>query len=118
MPDVEKIENINKISDGDEHWMQILWGDFQDRKGKYLGEDYQTGRPQFGKGYFDEIMKRFGKNILIRSHQPNAPEKMFDKRCLTIFTSSAYGRKRTVAIADFSKRKEIKTVDDLVIEEI
>ena len=118
MPDVEKIENINKISDGDEHWMQILWGDFQDRKGKYLGEDYQTGRPQFGKDYFDEIMKRFGKNILIRSHQPNAPEKMFDKRCLTIFTSSAYGRKRTVAIADFSKRKEIKTVDDLVIEEI
>jgi len=38
---------------------------------------------------------------------------MFDDRCLTIFTSSAYTRERTIAIYDFEK--PIKTAEDLEI---
>jgi hypothetical protein len=38
---------------------------------------------------------------------------MFDDKCLTIFTSSAYFRERTIAIFNFEKR--IKTAKDLEI---
>jgi hypothetical protein len=54
---------------------------------------------------------------LIRSHQPDAPPTMYGKRCLTIFTSSAYGHyvsERTIALIDL--RKSVKTVDDIEIE--
>ena len=63
-------------------------------------------------------MKRLGKNVLIRGHQPNANERMFDNKCLTIFTSSAYSRKRTIAIVDFDKTKKVKSIDDLIITSI
>ena len=44
-------------------------------------------------------MDRLGLKVLVRSHQPHAPQYLFDGRCLTIFTSSAYGGgEHTVAI--------------------
>ena len=64
-------------------------------------------------------MNRLGKNVLIRSHQPNIRPVIYDGRCLTIFTSNAYrsvASGRTVAIADLDR--EVKTVDDLIIETI
>jgi len=107
------VNTIDKIKLGSEQWEQIVWGDFVDKEGEYLGTDPFTGRPQFGKDYFDKLMKRFEKKILIRSHQPNVPQYMFDDKCLTIFTSSAYTRGRTIAILDF--KREIKTAKDLEI---
>ena len=62
------------------------------------------------------MMDRYGKRVLIRSHQPYAPLYMFKKRCVTIFTSYAYVPDRNVAIVDLEK--EIRTAEDLVIEEI
>ena len=94
--------------------MQIIWGDFSDKPGEYLGIDPFSGRPQFGRDYFFKLMERFQKKVLIRSHDPNAPLFMFNDRCLTIFTSSAYARERTIAITDF--KKSIKTAKDLEIE--
>jgi predicted phosphodiesterase len=114
LPNVKKLEDINNIKNNDENWHQILWGDFQDITGKELG--YYHGRPQFGKDYFFEVMKRLNKKVLIRAHQQRAPEKMFDNRCLTIFTSSAYPRDRTVAI--LNSKKDIKTIDDIIIKRI
>jgi predicted MPP superfamily phosphohydrolase len=116
LPYVKQLEDINRIEAGDENWMRILWGDFQNVKGYKLEDDKETGRPQFGSDYFDELMKRFRKQVLVRAHQPKAPEVMYDKRCLTIFTSSAYLRRRIIAICDFEKN--IKTTDDIAIEEI
>jgi len=107
---------INKIKLGSEEWMQIAWGDFSEENGEYLGTDPFTGRPQFGRDYFFKLMERFHKKVLIRSHQPNAPLFMFDDRCLTIFTSSAYTRERIIAIYDFEK--PIKTAKDLEIVRI
>ncbi len=109
-------EEFEKIKIGDENWFKICWGDFYDEPGEDLGIDIFTGRPKFGRDYFFRVMEKFGKKILIRSHQPNAPLFMFDDRCLTIFTSSAYSRERTIAIADLSK--PIKTVKDLEIIKI
>ena len=62
-------------------------------------------------------MSRLGKNVLIRSHQPDAPPAMYGKRCLTIFTSSAYGHyvsERTIALVDL--KKVVRSVDDIEIE--
>ena len=104
---------INQIKLGSEEWMQITWGDFVDEPGEDLGIDVFTGRPRFGRDYFFKLMERFNKKASIRSHQPDAPPFMFDDKCLTIFTSSAYARERTIAIADLEK--PIRTAKDLEI---
>jgi hypothetical protein len=117
LPDVQDLPGINRIEPGSAGWHQITWGDWQKRAGGFLGRDPYTGRPQFGQGWFDEIMSRLGKNVLIRSHQPDAPPVMYDGRCLTIFTSSAYKHyvsERTVAVADLSE--PVENTNDLQIE--
>jgi hypothetical protein len=117
LPDVSRLEDIDRITPGSAEWHQITWGDWQERAGKSLGIDPYTGRPQFGRGRFNEIMSRLGKNVLIRSHQPDAPPTMYGRRCLTIFTSSAYRHyvsKRTIALVDL--KKPVKSADDVKIE--
>ena len=52
-------------------------------------------------------------NVLIRSHDPYAPERMYDNRCLTIFTSNAYGVERKIAV--LSLNKVIKSVKDIEV---
>ena len=119
LPSVSKLEEINNIKVGSEPWRQITWGDWQERRGGFLGDDRFTGRPQFGEDYFNEIMNQLGKKVLIRSHQPGTPQAIFNRRCLTIFTSSAYrmvAPQRTIAIVDLEK--EVRTIDDLTIETI
>jgi predicted MPP superfamily phosphohydrolase len=119
LPDVSGLEDINMIRPGSTEWHQIVWGDWQQRAGKSLGTDPLTGRPQFGRGWFNEIMSRLGKSVLIRSHQPDVPRTMYGKRCLTIFTSSAYGHyisKRTIALVDLNKT--VKSTDDIEIETV
>jgi len=114
LPRMENLEKMNEIRLGSEEWRQITWGDWQERSGAFLGDDIFTGRPQFGEEHFNEMMGRFGKNVLIRSHQPTARQVMFGGRCLTIFTSSAYAATRTIAIGDLEK--EVKTADDVIVE--
>ena len=117
LPDVSNLENINQIKPDTREWHQITWGDWQEREGEFLGIDTYTGRPQFGQGWFEEIMSRLGKNVLIRSHQPDAPPTMYGRRCLTIFTSSAYRHcisGRTIALVDL--KKIVKSADDIEIE--
>jgi len=116
LPEIEKLEDFEKIKIGDENWFRICWGDFIDEAGENFGIDPFTGRPQFGKDYFLKIMEKINKKILIRSHDPNAPLLMYDDRCLTIFTSSAYSKERIIVIANFSK--EIKTARDLELKKL
>jgi len=119
LPGVQTLSELSAIFVGSELWQQITWGDWREEPGGYLGEGLMSGRPQFGQGWFEEIMARLGKNVLIRSHQPDASPVMFSGRCLTIFTSSAYRSVvsgRTIAIADLSR--EVRTVDDLVMERV
>jgi len=117
LPDVSGLEDINRIRLGTTEWHQVTWGDWQEREGEFLGIDPYTGRPQFGRGWFEEIMSRLGKIVLIRSHQPDAPPTMYGSRCLTIFTSSAYRHyvsERTIALID--SKKKVKSLDDIEIE--
>jgi protein phosphatase len=116
LPEIEKIEDFEKIEIGNENWFRICWGDFLDEPGENLGNDLFTCRPKFGRDYFFKIMQKINKKILIRSHDPNAPRLMYNDYCLTIFTSSTYTKERIIAIANFSK--EIKTAKDLEIKRI
>lgn len=112
-PDVNNLKAINNIELGSDNWQQITWGDFLDRKGEYLGLGVFTGRPQFGKDYFLKVMKRFNKKVLVRSHQYDSPLFLFNDRCVTVFTSSAYQRGKTIAICE--PGQEVKTGKDLGI---
>ncbi len=119
LPDVAGLEYMAGIEPGSAEWHQLTWGDWQDREGGDLGTDPFTGRPQFGRGWFEEMMSRLGKKVLIRSHQPDAPQLMYDKRCLTLFTSwssTYYVGERTIALVDTGK--ESRDADDITIESI
>ncbi len=113
LPDLERLEEINEVKPGDAFWNQIVWGDFQDMEGDALG-DY-LGRPQFGREYFNRVMDRFDKTVLIRAHQPNVSANMFTKRCLTLFTSYAYLPFRSIAVVDLTK-PEISSLDEVEVE--
>ena len=98
LPDVGSLEEVDTIERGETNWEKITWGDFNEVKGYVLGGGF--GRPQLGKDYFSQAMSNLGKDVLIRSHQPNVPTYIFDKKCVTIFTSAAYGTQRRVALAE------------------
>lgn len=114
LPEFKTIDEVNQIELGDEQWDRIVWGDFVEKGGGLLGNFW--GRPQFGPSYFEQMMERYQKSILIRSHQPHAPLTLFKKRCITIFTSYAYLPIRTIVVADLEK--EVRDANDLVIERI
>ena len=98
LPDVERVEEIERVQLGSADWRKITWGDWADAPG-YVLDPGVFGRPTFGRDFFREVMDRLDLRVLIRSHQPHAPTYLFNGRCLTIFTSSAYGgTERTVAI--------------------
>lgn len=114
LPELKSLEEIDQIEWGDPNWDRIVWGDFVERDGDLLGDRW--GRLQFGGAYFERLMERYRKKILIRSHQPHAPSLMFQKRCITIFTSTAYFPIRTIVVADLEK--EIRDARDVIIERI
>ncbi len=114
LPNLNSLEEVNQIEWGDSNWDRMVWGDFVEGDGDYLGDSW--GRPQFGGTYFNRLMERYRKRLLIRSHQPHAPTLMFKKRCITIFTSKAYPLPRTIVIADMEK--EVQDAKDVVIERI
>ena len=114
LPDLKSLEDIGRVELGDENWDRIVWGDFAVEEVDFLGDLW--GRPQFGRPYFERMMERYQKQVLLRSHQPHARLRMFNNRCITIFTSHAYLPIRTVAIADLEK--EIRSADDIVLERV
>lgn len=115
LPSVESLEAINEVEPGSAEWQQLVWGDWQDLPGDFLGD--MGSRPQYGRDFFERQMETFGQSVLIRSHQPHVPQWMMNERCLTIFTSHAYGpRERTVAIVDLDR--EVNGGNDLRLETV
>lgn len=114
-PAVDTLEEINSIKLCSEQWHQVTWGDFIEMPGEIVNDP--EDRPKFGEDYFIRVMKRLGKNVLIRSHQPRIKPVIFDGRCITLMTSYAYTFTRLIAIADLEK-PFIHSADDLEIVEI
>jgi hypothetical protein len=114
LPDLKSLEEINQIQPGDGNWDRITWGDFLEDEGEFLGD--WGGRPQFGGRYFRRMMDRYQRKLLIRSHQPNSPQWMFDESCLTLMTSRDYKSRRTIAIVDLGK--VVRDSRDVTVEEV
>lgn len=112
LPDVNDLEDIDGIDGGDRDWEKITWGDLNEVEGYILGGGF--GRPQLGSDYFNQKMDQLEKEVLVRSHQPNVPTHMFDGRCITIFTSSAYGTSMNVAVVEGS----VSSSSDVTLETI
>lgn len=90
LPDVDNIEEITHVSLGSANWRKVTWGDWVDGPG-YCVDPGFFGRPAYGADYFFEVMNRLGLHVLVRAHQPDAPLFLFANRCLTLFTTNAYG---------------------------
>ena len=114
LPNISGLDKIKDIEFGSMQWKDITWGDWQESEGDFLGHSPFTQRPQFGRKRFETTMKKLGKEILIRSHQPNAKLSMFNGRCITIFTSSIYPVLQPVKRIALLL-KEAKSIDDLKI---
>ena len=100
LPDVDTVEDIDRVQLGSSNWRRIAWGDWADAPGHVI-DPGTFGRPTFGRDAFETIADRLSLKALIRSHQPFVPAHLFEDRCLTIFTSNAYGgTERRVAILE------------------
>jgi hypothetical protein len=111
LPDVASLEEIETVRLGSANWRKITWGDWADAAG-YVLDPGSLGRPTFGRDYFREISSRLGLRALLRSHQPFVPTYLFGDRCLTLFTSKAYGgSERRVAL--LRPEKSLRSARDL-----
>lgn len=96
LPDVPALEAINDISLGDLSWRALTWGDWADKDTQSVAG---IKRPAFGPTAFEKRSSQLSVSVHIRSHQPSCPLYSFSDRCLTLFTTSAYGDgKRRVAV--------------------
>lgn len=112
IPDVENLGEIDRIKLGESRWRALTWGDYVK-----VSNGSCCCRPEFTEEYFERIMKRLRKKVLIRSHDPSASLSMYDGKCITLFSTSSVLRsgERTIVIADFDKHPRIRTIDDLVV---
>jgi hypothetical protein len=114
LPDLPTLGHLATVATPSPAWRDITWGDWSDSSASPLN---QMGRPSYGPSEFIARAGRLGVRVLVRSHQPDAPTYLFEDRCLTLFTSKAYGRgSRHVAI--LAPGKTMCTAHDLEIVEI
>jgi hypothetical protein len=114
LPDCCSLEAIDDIELGSREWRDLTWGDWVDSDRQAVAS---SSRPAYGPTAFERRISQMGVRLLIRSHQPTAPRYLFADRCLTLFTSAAYGDgARRVAV--LSPERNIATVRDLQLVEI
>ena len=100
LPKVKMLAAIPSIALGSPAWRDMVWGDWSDHPPN-VSAAWHSIRPTYGESEFRQRMDRLGARVLVRSHQPRAPQYLYKDRCLTVFTSSAYGPgDRTVACLD------------------
>lgn len=116
LPAVASLTAIGSIPPGSDDWRALTWGDWIDGT---IGDAAarSPSRPAFDRAVFEKRMARLGVRVLVRSHQPRAARYLYDRRCLTVFTSAAYGDgRRNVARLDAGVCAV--TADDLDIFEL
>ena len=113
LPDLTGWDEVDGVLPGSEPWRAMAWGDWVAEDGD---EADVGGRPALGPRAFADRTRRFGMTVLIRSHQKVAPLYLFQDRCLTLFTSCAYGAVRQVA--RWKPCQEVNTARDLELIEI
>jgi predicted MPP superfamily phosphohydrolase len=114
LPEVPSLEAIDDIELGSEPWRALTWGDWIDEDSDAPGTGH---RPVFGRMTFERRSERLQARVLVRSHQPSAPTYLFGDRCLTLFTSNAYGN-GVRQVARWTPERRIDTARDLELIEI
>jgi hypothetical protein len=116
LPDLSSLKDIDAVELGSPAWRDITWGDWRSAE-RVDGRPHPASRPVYGADVFRERAQRLGVRVLVRSHQPDAPTYLFENRCLTLFTSRAYGDgRRTVAL--LPRNPEVGTARDLALAEV
>lgn len=110
LPGVATLADLGRVALGSQAWRAITWGDWLPGPGGQL--DSAFGRPAFGEDHFRKVADRLGIAALVRSHQPRAPRYLYRDRCLTIFTSRAYGDGERV-VAVLPAGRPVRTARDL-----
>ncbi len=97
LPEIKRLEQIKNIPKGlftgeNKFLNQLLWSDSLDIEEGIIEKTNRGVRHAllYGRTYFEEIISKIKKEILIRAHDPEAKGLTFDKKCITLFTSSAY----------------------------
>jgi len=115
LPDLPTLDSIESVDPGSWPWHAITWGDWID--GPVSGGETWSGRPVYNRTTFESRARRLGIRVLVRSHQPLTPTYLFDDRCLTLFTSCAYGGgTRRIALLPADRRP--RTARDLELIEV
>lgn len=112
LPRLTSVMDIDSVEPGSRAWRAMTWGDWHAEGRVSVG-----GRPGFGRDDFESRARQLGIDILVRSHQPSAPRYLFDSRCLTLFTSSAYGDSHR-SVARLEPGRTVRTARDLDLIEI
>lgn len=113
LPDLAGWDEVDGVLPGSEPWRAMTWGDWVAEDGD---EADVGGRPALGPRVFSSRRRRLEIGVLVRSHQTAAPLYLFQDRCLTLFTSCAYGAVRQVA--RWTPHQEVNTARDLELIEI
>jgi hypothetical protein len=98
LPAMDTLDTFEAIVPGSDAWREITWGDYRP-EGESDAWRAISSRPSFPRETFEDRRRQLGVRLLVRSHQPGLPLWIYNRRCLTLFTSSAYGRvERHVAV--------------------
>lgn len=97
LPDIENLKKIESVPKGLNYGMhpvfdQVLWNDslnanhgIVDRRNRGVDASFV-----YGTKFFNDKMKIFKKELLIRGHDYNVKGLGFGGRCITVFTSKQY----------------------------
>jgi len=116
LPNLPSVDAIRGVSLGSAAWRTMTWGDYVDLPDVLATGDRCT-RPTYGQDSFASLSRRLGVRVLVRSHQPSAPTYLFDDRCLTLFTSRAYGSGEP-RVALFRPGGEVHSARELELAEV
>lgn len=116
LPDLPNVEAIREVLLGSRAWRSMTWGDYVDQPDAGAPES-PRGRPAYGRNSFASLSRRLGVHVLVRSHQPSAPTYLFGDRCLTLFTSRAYGSGRP-RVALLRPEGEVHSARELELVEV
>jgi len=97
-------ETIRRTED-DERFYDTIWSDFSESH--YA--DYFSSRTKLKRDRFESGLTSLGKNYLLRGHDPLAPIKQFEGRCLTIFSSNYYRTPQAAILEAGAATPEIYT---------
>jgi len=88
LPNLPALQHIREVALGSEAWRALTWGDWAEASDV---KPLAASRPLFSGQDFMKRAAQLGIQVMVRSHQPAAPAYLFEDRCLTLFTTTAYG---------------------------